>query len=90
VGIGGASPAFAPILGLIMLAPRGGKGLVRSGPPIEGFLRLGGDPLIDLSFPSGPVPIGPFEGLRILESVPGSDGRLKDDGSWLALRIGNV
>lgn len=71
-GTGGTSPALpAAVLGLIRLAPRGGSGLVRSGPDIDCFLCLGGDPLIDLSFPIG-LPDS-FEGLRIL--ALGSDGR---------------
>jgi hypothetical protein len=46
-GTGGASPSLESILGLIKLAPRGGSGRLRSGPEMEGFRCLGGDPLID-------------------------------------------
>ena len=84
-GTGGASPSLVPVLGLIKLAPRGGSGLVRSGPETDCFRCLGGDPLIDLSLPMG-LPDS-FDGLRIL--APGSDGLL-NVGSWLGVRRGNV
>ena len=71
-GTGGASPILWSVLGLIKLAPRGGSGLERSGPEIDCFLCLGGDPLTDLSLPMG-LPDS-FDGLRILAS--GSDGLL--------------
>jgi hypothetical protein len=46
-GTGGVPPNLESILGLIKLAPRGGSGRLRSGPEMEGFRCLGGDPLID-------------------------------------------
>jgi hypothetical protein len=85
VGTGGASPSLPLVLGLIKLPPRGGSGLVRSGPDMDCFLCLGGDPLTDLSFPRD-LPDS-LEGLRIL--VSGSDGLLYV-GSWLGVLRGNV
>lgn len=79
VGTGGASPDFEFILGLIRLAPRGGSGLVRSGPDIDGCGLLGGDP-----FGLRPT----FDGLRSWASL-GAEGLLSE-GSSLVLRIGNV
>ena len=85
VGRGGASPGLVAVLGLIKLAPRGGSGLVRSGPEVDCFRCLGGEPLTDLSLPMGLA--DSFDGLRILAS--GTDGRL-NVSSWGCVRRGNV
>lgn len=77
VGRGGSSPSLVSVVDLIRLAPRGGSGLVKSGPVMDFFLPLGGDPLFDLSFPKGVLDAS--EGLRNL--APDSDGLL-DAGSW--------
>ena len=76
-GMAGVSPWFAAVLGLIKLAPRGGRGLERSGP--EGFLPL--------SAAEGRLTEVSFDGLRIL--ISGSDG-LRSGEYELALGIGNV
>lgn len=83
-GTGGALPSLASTLGLIKLAPRGGRGLVRSGPDTDGFRCLAGD------FDLFPMP-GPdsLEGLRILDPSATSDGLLIDE-PWPSLLKGNV
>jgi hypothetical protein len=75
-GMGGASAILTSILGLIRLAPRGGRGLDKSGPDIEGFLCFGGDPLTDLPLSIGPLLLKSFDGLRILSPIADSEGLL--------------
>jgi hypothetical protein len=88
-GIGGASPGLVAVLGRIKLVPRGGRGLVKSGPDTEGFRCLGGDPLGDRPCSSGHVPLSTFDGLRIPELFAGSEG-LRNGGSLGSLGRGNV
>jgi hypothetical protein len=76
-GTGGASPSLLSTLDLIKLAPRGGRGLERSGPENDCFraLDLDGDLLLDRSMSVGLLPLS-FDGLRICGPGPGSDGLL--------------
>src|SRR6266536_3737282 len=88
-GTGGTSPGFVPALGLIKLVPRGGSGLVRSGPDAEAFRCLGGDPLTERCSSNGILPFGSLDGPRIPGPGAGSEG-LRNGDSRTSLGKGKV
>ena len=82
-------PGFVSALGLIKLLPRGGSGLVRSGPDTEAFRCLGGDPLTERCSSKGILPLGSFDGPRIPGRTVGSEG-LRNGDSRTSLGKGKV
>lgn len=85
-GTGGASPSLISVLDLIKLVPRGGRGLDKSGPEVDGLLCCSGGPPANPSGILGRLP-GPIDGVRVVDS--GSDG-LRFEDFRLVFWRGNV